>query len=217
MALAHRRLVYPCIRWRTHVKSLNPVARRGVAVAIAAVSALGLAACSAGQITQTSSQVAAVDGASGENENGAVTVQDVTVVLDENGQAAVKFVASNQDYAMKDHTLSSISVNGQSVTMDSADAIKYNCSLVGDSADGLEAMPQAESGCIQYVETSLDNQDFAYGGNVPVQFNFDTGTIEVVATVSAPTLASGHSDRRPAKDEHDTHSGGGSDTHKGDN
>ncbi|GAB3086299.1 hypothetical protein [Corynebacterium aquatimens] len=177
------------------MKSYTSLARRGAIVSVAAASALALAACSAGQITQTSSQVAAVDGASGESENNAVTVQDVTLILDENGQAAVKFVASNQDYSMKEHTLSSITVNGQNATVESAEPIKYNCTLVGDSAAGLEAMPHAEDDCIQYVETSIPNQNFAYGGNVNIAFTFDTGTIELPATVSAPILASGHSTR----------------------
>ena len=35
----------------------------------------------------------------------------------------------------------------------------------------------------------------AYGGTLPVKFNFDTGAVEVTATVSAPTLASGQVDR----------------------
>ena len=41
-----------------------------VAVAAAAAGALALTGCSAGQITQTSDQVAAVDGASAATENG---------------------------------------------------------------------------------------------------------------------------------------------------
>lgn len=44
------------------MKSLNLAARRGALVTVAAASALALASCSAGQVTQTSSQVAAVDG-----------------------------------------------------------------------------------------------------------------------------------------------------------
>ena len=65
------------------------------AVSAIAASALLLAGCSAGQITQTSDQVAAVDGAGAASDNQEVAVQDVTVVLDDNGQAALKFTAIN--------------------------------------------------------------------------------------------------------------------------
>jgi len=174
------------------VKSLKRVA----AVAVAGCASLALVGCSAGQITQTSSQVAAVDGASGSTEDGALSVRDVTVVLAEDGQAALKFTATNQDTSMKDHTLKSVDVDGQNVTISGNSSIAYNCALVADSKDGLERMPQDKNdNCIEYTATTLANDDFAYGGNVPVTFNFDTGSLDVVATVSAPTLASGQVDR----------------------
>lgn len=174
------------------MKSLKRVA----AAAVAGCATLALVGCSAGQITQTSNQVAAVDGASASTEDGSVAVQDVTVVLAEDGQAALKFTATNQDTAMKDHTLKSVDVDGQNVTISGNSSIAYNCALVADSKDGLERMPQDKNdNCIEYTATMLANDDFAYGGNVPVTFNFDTGSLDVVATVSAPTLASGQVDR----------------------
>ena len=174
------------------MKSLKRVA----AVAVAGCASLALVGCSAGQITQTSNQVAAVDGASASTEDGSVAVQDVTVVLAEDGQAALKFTATNQDTSMKDHTLKSVDVDGQNVTISGNSSIAYNCALVADSKDGLERMPQDKNdNCIEYTATTLANDDFAYGGNVPVTFNFDTGSLDVVATVSAPTLASGQVDR----------------------
>ena len=174
------------------MKSLKRVA----AAAVAGCATLALVGCSAGQITQTSNQVAAVDGASASTEDGSVSVQDVTVVLAEDGQAALKFTAANQDTSMKDHTLKSVDVDGQNVTISGNSSIAYNCALVADSKDGLERMPQDKNdNCIEYTATTLANDDFAYGGNVPVTFNFDTGSLDVVATVSAPTLASGQVDR----------------------
>lgn len=174
------------------MKSLKRVA----AAAVAGCATLALVGCSAGQITQTSNQVAAVDGASASTEDGSVAVQDVTVVLAEDGQAALKFTVTNQDTAMKDHTLKSVDVDGQNVTISGNSSIAYNCALVADSKDGLERMPQDKNdNCIEYTATTLANDDFAYGGNVPVTFNFDTGSLDVVATVSAPTLASGQVDR----------------------
>lgn len=179
------------------MKSLKSVARRGGAVSVAAASALLLAACSAGQITQTSSQVAAVNGASAQTEDGSVAVRDVTVLLDESGQAALKFTATNQDYDMREHQLQSAEVDGQAVQLGSVKPMGYNTSIVGDSTEGLQKMPQSDSETIQYVETSLNNRDFAYGGNLPVTFTFDSGTIETVATISAPTVESGQTDREP--------------------
>lgn len=167
------------------MKSLKPVAALSVA------SALALAGCSAGQITQTSDQVAAVDGASGSTEGKEISVQDVTVVLADSGQAALKFVVTNQDRTQADHKLVSAEVDGQKVQMSTPKEIGYNCSVVGDSAEGLERAPEAKDACIQYIPTTVENKDFAYGGNVPVKFNFDKGSVEVSATVSAPTLASG--------------------------
>ena len=176
----------------TPVKSLKRVA----AAAVAGCATLALVGCSAGQITQTSNQVAAVDGASASTEDGSVSVHDVTVVLAEDGQAALKFTATNQDTSMKDHTLKSVDVDGQNVAISGNSSIAYNCALVADSKDGLERMPQDKNdNCIEYTATTLANDDFAYGGNVPVTFNFDTGSLDVVATVSAPTLASGQVDR----------------------
>ncbi len=172
-----------------------------VAVAAAAAGALALTGCSAGQITQTSDQVAAVDGASAATENGEIAVQDVTVVLAEDGTAALKFTATNQDTSLTDHTLKSVSVNGTPVQLKATGPISYNCVLVADSAEGLDRMPQDEQNCFEYVAAPIANDNFAYGGNVDVTFTFDTGTIEVPATVSAPTLASGQVDREVGNGE----------------
>mgnify|MGYP001758710581 FL=1 len=169
------------------MKSLKPVA----AIACAMV----LAGCSAGQITQTADQVAAVDGATAFTEDGAVSVQDVTLILTEDGQAALKFVATNQDTSMKDHTLQSVSVAGTPVNLGVSKPVTYNCSLVSDSAEGLNRIPQSDDPCMQYVPNTVVNKDFAFAGNVPVSFTFDNSTVEVDATVSAPNLVSGQEDR----------------------
>ena len=184
------------------MKSLKPVA---AASAIAA-SALLLASCSAGQITQTSSQVAAVDGASTASANGEVSVQDVTILLAEDGQAALKFTAVNQDRSLKPHRLVSATVDGQDVTLSPAPKeIASECSVVGTSAEEVETYPQASSDCIQYVETSVENTGFAYGGTFPVSFTFDAGTIDLEATVSAPLLKSGESERSPEEHKAEGH------------
>ena len=178
------------------MKSLKSAARRGGIISAAALSALALASCSAGQVTQTASQVAPVNGAEGNTEDGTVAVRDVTIIVDEQGEAALKFTAINQDTSMTEHTLESIDVNGNDVTVD-AEPLARDCVLVGDSAARLEATPQADGiGCIQYTETSLTNDNFAVGGNVPVTFTFDSGEIEMTAAVAAPQLPAGSHDRQ---------------------
>lgn len=180
------------------MKSLKSAARRGGIISAAALSALALASCSAGQVTQTASQVAPVNGAEGNSEDGTVAVRDVTIVLDEKGEAALKFTAINQDTSMTEHTLESVDVNGQVVSID-AEPLSRDCVLVADSADRLEATPQADGiGCIQYTATSLDNENYAVGGNVPVTFTFDSGEIEVWAAVAAPQLPAGSHVRQVA-------------------
>lgn len=165
--------------------SLKSAARRGGIASLAALSALALASCSSGQITQTSSKVSAVDGASADSEDGAVAVRDVYVVMDEQGDAALKFTAVNQDASMTDHTLESVEVDGQELQSDALPAtLQTNCSLVVDSQSGLDTIPQFDEGCITYGTSSLENEDYAFGGNLPVTFTFDNGTVEVIATVS---------------------------------
>ena len=51
------------------------------------------------------------------------------------------------------------------------------------------------------MTTSLENEDYAFGGSRPVTFTFNTGTIEVDATVSASPLQSGDFDRDPQSTE----------------
>lgn len=176
------------------VKSLKSVARRGGTISAAALSALALVACSAGHITQTSSQVAAVDGAAAGDQATGVTVLDVSVVLDENtGDAALKFTATNQDPVATDYTLESVEVDGQAVRINGTQTIKPGCSLVADSAQGIKDMPEDKDNCIQYVSTSLNNEDFAFGGALPVSFTFDNldAPLEVKAPVVAPGLPAG--------------------------
>lgn len=176
------------------MKSLKPAA----AVSAIAASALLIAGCSAGQITQTSNQVAAVDGASVTSENQEIAVQDVTVVLEDNGVAALKFTAINQNDSREPHTLLSATVDGNDVEFDAPVEIPAQCVLVADSEAAIGSIPRSDSDCIQYVTTSVFNDNFAYGGNVEVSFRFDNATVDVTATVSAPTLPSGASSRDEA-------------------
>lgn len=180
--------------------SLKSAARRGGIASAAALSALALASCSAGQITQTSTQVAAVDGAFADSEDGTIAVRDVTVIISDEGEAALKFTAVNQDPSMTEHTLESVDVDGNEVELDNNPPLAMNCSLVGHSESGMESVPEFENGCIEYTVTSLENEDYAIAGTTPVTFTFDNTTIEVLAAISGEQFESGEVDREDMTD-----------------
>ncbi|MFE7415614.1 hypothetical protein [Rhodococcus sp. NPDC057529] len=110
--------------------------RVATAVALAAGAALVLSACSAGQITQTSSQVAAVNGNSA--EAGSIALRNVHVVypdsaeysLEPGSNAVLAFTAINNNEDTPDK-LTRISTDfAQSVTL-------------GEKSGGLEIPPQS--------------------------------------------------------------------------
>lgn len=159
-------------------------ARRGALLTVAGAAAVALSACSAGQITQTSGQVAAVDGSGAETANKEVAVRDVTIIVNEDKTAALKFTAVNQDASQKTHTLSDVKVDGKPVTLSEKPELKRNCSMVADDAKNIQALKKADNVCITYVTSSLANDKFAAGGTKPVTFTFDSGEIKVDATIS---------------------------------
>ncbi|MBG9270842.1 hypothetical protein I4J21_08305 [Corynebacterium diphtheriae bv. gravis] len=188
-----------------HVKSLKSAARRGAMISVAAASALALASCSAGQITQTSDQVAAVDGSEIDNANGTIALRDVTISLTEQGQAGVKFTAINQDNSNKEHVLKSITVDGTKATIDGDTKLASDCSIVGGIKAEMSRLTEPKAGCITHVITSVENKGLAVGGSKNVVFSFDSGDIALDATIAAPVLESGQHDRQIGG-EHANHS-----------
>lgn len=182
------------------MKSLKSAARRGALVTVAAGSALALAACSAGQITQTSSQVAAVDGAEAETADNTIAVRDVTVHITPEGETGLKFAAVNQDTLEKTHTLKSITVGGEAVTLSQPVVLEPACTVVADIPSEMAKLTEPDNMCITHVTTSLTNTGLAAGGNKDVVFTFDTGTIELTSTISEPVPASGHNVRESSTD-----------------
>ena len=185
------------------MQSLKSAARCGAIMSVTALSALALASCSAGHVAQTAEKVAAVDGAAASTEDGKVSVRDVTIQVEpDSGETSLKFIAVNQGYKVDEVTLESISVDGQDVVIEGATPIARDQALYGDSATNLENLPKDEKdNNVTYVTTSLENDGFAFGGSRPVTFTFNTGTIEVDATVSASPLQSGDFDRDPQSTE----------------
>lgn len=177
------------------MQSLKSAARRGAIISVTAVSALALASCSAGQITQTADKVAAVDGASASTEDNKVAVRDVTILVEPNGTAALKFTAVNQGYDTDVISLESVEVDGQRVEMDKAQPLHRDQSIIADSQKNLDATTQQDSENVQYIATSLKNDNFGYAGDRPVTFEFSNGSIDVDATIAATQMQSGEFDR----------------------
>ena len=175
--------------------------RRVAVAALAGISAVSLAACSAGQVTQTSDQVAAVDGNSADSANDSVAVRDVTIVLEKNNAAAVKFTAINQDPKNVDHILKSVNVAGDEVELaDAPITIKPGCSVVAGPASMIDEMSNVKDVCITYVEAPIENIGFAAGGNKDVTFSFDTEDITLPATINGVVLEAGTEERNASQD-----------------
>ena len=177
------------------MQSLKSAARRGAIISVTAVSALALASCSAGQVTQTADKVAAVDGASASTDDNKVAVRDVTILVEPDGSAALKFSAVNQGYDTDVVSLESVEVDGQRVEMDKAQPLHRDQSIIADSQKNLDATPQQDSENVQYIATTLKNDDFGYAGDRPVTFEFSNGSIDVDATIAATQMQSGEFDR----------------------
>lgn len=184
------------------MKSLKAAARRGALISATAAAALALVACSGGQVTQTSSQVAPVDGTSAATEDGIVAVRDVAIQVDPaSGEASLKFTAVNQGYKEETVTLESIDVDGQAVTFDSVEPINRDERIVGNSAAELEKHEQSDGDYVQYVETSLEDDDYGFAGYRPVTFTFSNGTLTMDAAVTAPQMEAGQFNRDPESAE----------------
>ncbi|MCG7454487.1 hypothetical protein [Corynebacterium tuberculostearicum] len=178
-----------------NVQSLKSAARRGAIISVTAVSALALASCSAGHVAQTAEKVAAVDGASASTEDNKVAVRDVTILVEPDGSAALKFTAVNQGYDTDVISLESVKVDGQRVEMDKAQPLHRDQSIIADSQKNLDATTQQDSENVQYIATTLKNDDFGYAGSRPVTFEFSNGSIDVDATIAATQMQSGEFDR----------------------
>ena len=185
------------------MQSLKSAARCGAIMSVTALSALALASCSTGHVAQTAEKVIAVDGASASSEDGKVAVRDVTIQVEpDTGETSLKFVAVNQGYKVDDVTLESVSIDGQDVPLEGVKPLPRDHALYADSQANLDRLPKdGKDKNITYVTTSLENEDYAFGGSRPVTFTFNTGTIEVDATVSASPLQSGNYDRDPQSTE----------------
>ncbi|CAI36458.1 putative secreted protein [Corynebacterium jeikeium] len=157
---------------------------RGALALVAAGSALALSACGAGQISQTSSQVAAVNGASGTAEH--ADVQDVTVVVGPDNALALKFTITNEDTHGKPVKVESVKVEGKEISGLEKTEIPAGGSLIADGKFAMEDIEAKEQKQLQYATTSIKGLDDVYvGGHKKVTFKLNVGEVELSAPVSA--------------------------------
>lgn len=121
--------------------SLKSATTRCGLAAVALLSATGLAACGAGQISQTANQVPAVDGASANSEDGFIHLRDVTIHPATSGKdGAIKFAVTNDYPKGKDIKLESITVGSDKVDISGDATIKSTCQLIGDGKAQISTM-----------------------------------------------------------------------------
>ena len=178
------------------MKTPKTTAARGALALVAASSVLALSACSAGQISQTANQVAAVPG-SGANE-GNIAIRDAAVVVTPDNNLTVKFTAANVEDDGDVATLQNLTVNGNRVAISGDDTVGPGCNLVGyDRAHLDEIKEGAGNTCNTYVETRLSNSSDIYiAGEAELEFNFDKSTVTMQAPVTAYTPVAGQYHRQ---------------------
>lgn len=181
--------------------------RRTVIAATAVAAAFGLSACGAGQHTQTSTQIAAVDGGSGKSAN--IVVNDFRVVVPEgedDGEASVGFVASfnGADLGSAEGVeLESVKIDGKNAQITDAKPLKRNCALIAGVPEGADANGEftdseperAFDPCMSYIEVTIPGE-FKLGESLPGEVTFaGEEPIEVLAGVVAAREEAGQFSR----------------------
>lgn len=160
---------------------------RRTALSVLAVGAAGLlSACSAGQITQTSSQVAPVDGGFASSED--LNVDNFRVVVDEEhisdpgGEGRVGFSVSYSGSMLAGEEgveLQAVQVDGQEANIVSSEPFPRDCTLtahVGPQAELPEVENEPGGLCMRFAEVTLpDTSDLRVGVSVPGSLTFSNG------------------------------------------
>lgn len=176
------------------MKNRKPAARRLLAVT-AGCAALALSACGAGQISQTANQVAAVNGTDG--DLGDAAVRDVTLITQEDNSVALKFNLSNQGIEDTDITLERVSVQDATLDIGGSKTVSPDCSVVADSQAAISDMnpSNADAGCVEYLETTVEGENFYNGAARVVTFEFSNGDLEINAPITAWYSEAGQTNR----------------------
>lgn len=181
------------------VTSPNTGLRRTALVVLAVGAALGASACSAGQVSQTANQVAAVDGGNG--SAGDLYVNDLVVAVPDEGETRVGFTASFSGYGLGEEVaLDRVEINGTEVQLGEAQPLERGCSLVFLPGENATPEPSPEGVCVEQTTATLPGaDDLKIGTSVPATVSFSNGAqIETQAAVIAPVLEAGEY-TRPAE------------------
>ena len=182
------------------VTSPNTGLRRTALVVLAVGAALGASACGSGQISQTASQVAAVDGGNG--SLGDLNVNDLQVTLDEDGgDARVGFVASFSGSGLDEPiSLESVEIDGEQAKLGQTKPMERGCTIVVDASENAKPTPAPEGVCLETTTASLPaSDDLKIAVSVPATVSFSNGAqIETEAAVVGHLLE-GHDYTRPAE------------------
>ncbi|EYT62383.1 hypothetical protein H483_0110955 [Dietzia sp. UCD-THP] len=166
--------------------SPNTGLRRTALVVLAVGTAVGLSACGAGQVSQTANQVAAVDG--GQGSAGELHVNDLVVVLPEEGEARLGFAASFTGTGMGESiSLDRIEIDGTQADLGETQPLERGCSLIVSPAADVEPVPPRDDLCVERSTATLpDSDDLRIGTSVPATVSFSNGDqIEMAAAVIA--------------------------------
>ncbi|NLG56323.1 MAG: copper chaperone PCu(A)C [Rhodococcus sp.] len=205
----------------------KPTRRVATAIALAVGAALTLSACSAGQITQTSHQAAAING---NNANsGHIALRNVHVVypnaeeysIEPGGTAILAFTIVNQSNEDDDRLISissdyagsvTITEEAGSLTIPAQGALAAAQSEGEELADLVDAAEEAQTGTTEESPVPVDvlvvklenlNEGVRPGLTFPVTFTFEkAGDVTIEVPVDAgPVLERDISDKSPIKGE----------------
>lgn len=197
---------------------VRPGRRATAAAVLVAGGALVLSGCGAGQIAQTATQVAAVNGNFA--DVGDMSLRNVHVAYpnseeftnSKGGNAALAFVAINNNPATPDK-LTKITTDAGNVTIVPAgpNEIAPHRELIAEAA-GTEVTAEektTEGNTSVKVEISNLEKDLTPGLTIPVTFDFEqSGSVTVQVPVDAgPDIPRQESDKSSANEHHE--SGGG--------
>ncbi|SUA75661.1 Uncharacterised protein [Nocardia otitidiscaviarum] len=188
--------------------------RAATLIALAAGAALALTGCSAGQISQTADQVAAVNGNSA--DVGKIALRDVRILLPQSaeydnakgGKALLAFSAINLGEHQSDTLVSieapdlgAVQIDGKVELGPQSTVVAGEAAGAGDShadpahSDDAHGAPVAEAPADEVADPAADplkieitglQQDVTAGLTYPVRFNFkENGTVLVNVPVDA--------------------------------
>lgn len=174
--------------------SPNTGLRRTALVVLAVgAAALGASACSAGQTSQTANQVAAVDG--GRGSAGELTVNNLQVVLDDEGsEGRVGFAVSFTGYGVDEAvSIDSVQIDGLPVQLGETQPMERGCSIIFDAHEGAEPGEAEGDICVENAVATLPaSEDLKIGTSVPATLTFSNGDqIETQAAIMGSIVEAG--------------------------